>query len=62
MSALTSIQTAVRNVRITGHSAMQALSAFLRDTLEFLADHPLLVGVLVALAVVFFGITRPRVH
>ncbi|HSH74204.1 MAG TPA: hypothetical protein VLA09_00755 [Longimicrobiales bacterium] len=58
----TAAQTAVRNGRLTGHRVAETLSAFMRDAGEFARDNPLLLVGLVALAVVVFGMTRPRVH
>lgn len=49
-------------MRITGHRVAHAFSAFLRDALDFLKENPLLLVVLVALAIVVFWVTRPRVH
>jgi hypothetical protein len=62
MMVLTSAQTAVESVRVTGHSAGKALSAFVRQAGGFFQDNlPLLVA-LVVLAIVVFQVTRPRVR
>jgi hypothetical protein len=57
-----SAQTAVRNVRITGHEAAEALLAFTRDARHFVEDNLLLLAALVVLVVVVFQVTRPRVR
>jgi len=62
MTALASAQRSVSSVRITRHSAAEALSAFVRDLLAFVAGHLLLLTALAALVLVVFLLTRPRVH
>ncbi len=52
----------MNGVRLTGHSAAQALMAFLGDARDVLLERPLLLVVLVALGIVVFGVTRPRVR
>lgn len=58
----TPARTPVRSVRVTGHRAGEALSAFLRDAGDFVEDNLLLLVVLVVLAIIVFHVTRPRVH
>jgi hypothetical protein len=49
-------------VRLDGTRIAQALSTFARDAWSFLLDNPGLPVGLVVLAIVVFGITRPRVR
>lgn len=46
---------------LTGHRMANVLVAFARDTQDFLQGHPLLLVGLAILAIVWFGVTRPRV-
>lgn len=45
---------------VTGHRIATVLVAFARDTQDFVQGHPLLLVVLAILAIVWFGVTRPR--
>lgn len=46
---------------VTGHRIARVLLAFARDAQDFLQSNPLLLIGLVTLAIVWFGVTRPRV-
>jgi len=49
-------------VPITRQGIVRALAAFVRDARDFVVDYPLLPVGLVVLAIIVFGVTRPRVH
>ncbi|NNF29521.1 MAG: hypothetical protein HKN73_20010 [Gemmatimonadetes bacterium] len=62
MSLTASTQGAAEYVAVSGSSAIRTVSAFARDVRDFAADNPMLVLALVALAVFFFWMTRPRMR
>ena len=55
-------QTAAEYMGASGHGAARTLTAFARDARDFVGDNPLVVVALVALAIVFFYLTRPGTH
>jgi hypothetical protein len=55
-------QTAAEYMGASGHGVARTLTAFARDAQDFVGDNPLVVVALVALAIVFFYLTRPGTH
>lgn len=55
-------QVAAEYVGVTGHGPARTLTALARDAKDFVGDNPLVVVALVALAIVFFYLTRPGTH
>ena len=61
MMALISAQTANRSVWVTRQGWWKALSSFVRDSIDFVTDNPVVLVIPVALVVVVVLVTRPRV-
>jgi hypothetical protein len=55
-------QAAAEYIAVSSQGFMETLAVLSRDTEEFLRDNPVVIVWVVALAVFFFYLTRPRTN